>query len=262
MFETPRPSVSAGQNTHPQERAPGPIRGVLFDKDGTLFDLNATWSVYCDRALAAFASGDPQLQDRLAQACGYDRMQRRLAPDSIIVAGSAVEVNAAWHAVLPDWSVEEVDRVARQLLEDLPVCPLGDLPTLLGTLRGMGLHLGIATNDYEAGAILQVRAAGIEGYFDFICGSDSGFGSKPGPAMPKAFATHIGCTTDEVVMVGDSLHDLKSGLAAGCGMTIAVTTGYETTENLSALTSHILRGTKQLPSYLQDSSGMSGHYKG
>ena len=64
----------------------GGLKGLLFDKDGTLIDFFATWMpAYClaaDRiAAAAGLSGHA---DRLLLAGGYDRANDRLAPDSLL----------------------------------------------------------------------------------------------------------------------------------------------------------------------------------
>ena len=57
---------------------PGPIEAVLFDKDGTLVDLLATWlptyRAATDRL--AEAAGDPSLSDRLMIAGGWRRAAR------------------------------------------------------------------------------------------------------------------------------------------------------------------------------------------
>ena len=36
-----------------------PIRGLVFDKDGTLFDFHATWSVWCDGLIRDLCGPDP-----------------------------------------------------------------------------------------------------------------------------------------------------------------------------------------------------------
>ena len=43
------------------------IRGLVFDKDGTLFDFNATWAAWCDGFILGLAEGDA---DRAAAARG------------------------------------------------------------------------------------------------------------------------------------------------------------------------------------------------
>lgn len=223
----------------------------MFDKDGTLFDVNTTWSVYCERIIDALAPDDPTLRQALAQTCGYNTSTHRLEPSSVVIAGAAHELTTALHTALTGWSHAAVDRIARDSLIGLPVKPLTDLSRLLERLRQMGLRLGVATNDFRAGAVLQLSEAGLADAFDFVCGSDCGFGAKPSPAMIEAFASHIGCATSEVVMVGDSIHDVKAGFAAGCACVVAVATGYQTLADLRRLTPSVLSTLDDLPDLLQ-----------
>ena len=44
---------------------------VLFDKDGTLFDFNATWVAWAEAMLARWSGGDQALGGRLAAALGF-----------------------------------------------------------------------------------------------------------------------------------------------------------------------------------------------
>ena len=91
-------------------------------------------------------------------------------------------------------------------------------------MAARGLHLGVATNDSEHAARAHLRTAGIHDRFAFIAGADSGHGGKPDPGMCLAFAAAVGIAPGQVLMVGDSLHDLHAGRAAGM-RTLGVLTG-------------------------------------
>ncbi|MEY3961435.1 MAG: hypothetical protein RIR14_2089, partial [Pseudomonadota bacterium] len=58
----------------------------------------------------------------------------------------------------------------------------------------------------------------------FVAGCDSGWGGKPAPGQLLAFAGRVGVDPVRSVMVGDSLHDLEAGRAAGMRR-VAVLTG-------------------------------------
>ena len=48
------------------------IRAILFDKDGTLFDFQATWGAWAQRLLTEFSGNDRARADEMAQVLGFD----------------------------------------------------------------------------------------------------------------------------------------------------------------------------------------------
>ena len=68
------------------------IRGVIFDKDGTLFDFQSTWGIWTAQVLERIAGSDDELLRQLAQALGYDVQTRRVQPGSVIVALMAMRM--------------------------------------------------------------------------------------------------------------------------------------------------------------------------
>ncbi|RYE80440.1 MAG: HAD family hydrolase, partial [Hyphomicrobiales bacterium] len=94
----------------------------------------------------------------------------------------------------------------------------------LAALRQRGIAIGLATNDSEQNARAHLSALGIEHWFDFVAGYDSGHGAKPGPGMVIAFARHVGVAPSAIALVGDSTHDIDAARAAGAlGIGIART---------------------------------------
>jgi phosphoglycolate phosphatase len=227
-----------------------PYKAVLFDKDGTLFDFNATWAVFCDRMFDQLAGKDEQKKDALANACGYDRASRTFITGSLIVNSSADEVNEAWANLLPKHSLDEIIQLNHRVYNDLPVIPTCNLQETMARLRALNLKLGVATNDYEAGAISQLREARAEPLFDFICGSDSGYGRKPEAGMIHGFCDLMDIEPGEIIFVGDSTHDMDCGTNADVGLRVAVLTGPATREQLIDAADVILPSIQHLPAYL------------
>ena len=85
--------------------------------------------------------------------------------------------------------------------------------------------------------------------FDFVAGYDSGFGAKPGPGQLQAACEYFGCAAGAAVMVGDSLHDLMAGRAAGM-RTVGVLTGLAARAELSPLADAVLPDIGHLPGWL------------
>ncbi|WP_102222809.1 HAD family hydrolase [Acidimangrovimonas sediminis] len=225
------------------------IAGILFDKDGTLFDFNATWGDWTEGLLHELASGDPSRAGRLASVLGYDTAQRRFAPDSIVVAHTPDEVAAALLPHLPGHSPATLVARMNVLAAQAPQVPAFPLGPLLADLRARGLKLGVATNDAEEAARAHLASQGVTGLFDFVAGFDSGYGGKPHPGMLLAFADRYGLDPAQVVMVGDSLHDLIAGRAAGMRR-IAVLTGLATEAELGPLAEAVLPDIGHLPDWL------------
>lgn len=208
------------------------IDGVIFDKDGTLFDFRASWGAWAQRLLAVMADETGVPPADLGAAIGFDPQQGRFASDSVVIAGTPHEIASDLVRALPGMTVKALEDRINRLAEGAPMLPAVDLPAVLGGLRARGLRIGLATNDMEDAARAHLAAHGITALFDYIAGYDSGHGPKPGPGMCAAFARQLGLDPARVVMVGDSLHDLQAGRAAGM-RTVAVLTGMAGTADLA-----------------------------
>ncbi|WP_372006426.1 HAD family hydrolase [Tistrella mobilis] len=205
------------------------IEAILFDKDGTLVDFDASWGPVNRRVAERLARGDLRLAHRLLEAAGHDPETDRVLPGSLFAMGDSISLARAWAAFLP--GQPDVLRLSREIDRMFvsfgagaarPVC---DLPVLFGELRAAGIRLGIATNDSAAGAEALVDQCGLHGYLDFVAGYDSGHGAKPGPGMLTAFSAVIGRPASAVAVVGDSLHDVALARSGGAGLAVVVKGG-------------------------------------
>ncbi|WP_298921338.1 HAD family hydrolase [uncultured Roseobacter sp.] len=190
------------------------IKGVLFDKDGTLFDFAATWEVWAVGFLERM-TGNTEDAAHLGAQIGFDYAAQRFSPDSLVIAGTPGEVAQALMPFLPGTSFQDVLNILNEEAEMAPQVEAIPLVPFLNDLSARGLRLGVATNDAEAPARAHLKSAGVTEFFDFIAGFDSGHGAKPDPGQLLAFAQMFSIAPEAVVMVGDSTHDLIAGRAAG-----------------------------------------------
>jgi len=174
------------------------IQGIVFDKDGTLFDFQATWGHWAQGVLLGLADGDA-------------KRAAKIAPEN-------------------SWA----DTAGM---------------VYFAQLRGLGLKIGVATNDSEAPARAHLAKADVLEDLDFVVGSDSGYGGKPEAGQLAGFCETLRLQPEACLMVGDSLHDLIAGRAAGFGC-IAVLTGPAGRADLEDHADVVLNHIGEIPAYL------------
>ncbi len=237
------------RNTH----FPAPVRGILFDKDGTLIDFTSAWipaGVQTARRLCALA-GAPQRMDQLLQEAGYEG--DHLSATSRWACGTTRDLLADWIRTLdlPDQEglVEECLQFMTEAARDYSE-PVTDLPQLFAKLRARACQLGVATMDLEQSATSILERFNARDAVDFICGCDSGHGHKPGPGMVQAFCAHCNLQPEQILVIGDTPHDLQMGRSAGAGIVVAVASGFSGREQLQQEADYLLESVSQLPALL------------
>ena len=229
------------------------IKGLLFDKDGTLLDFHATWTPVYDRVASVLAAGDTGLARRLLEHGGLDPLSGRYRPGTLLAQGNTHEIADSWGPLLPGWErrslVERMDAVfAKEGVEASH--PVLDLAAFFARLKARGLKLGVATSDNEraAKAILQ-RFESLH-LLDFVAGYDSGHGVKPTAGMVTGFCHAVGLQPSEVAVIGDNRHDMEMGHNAGCGACIGVLTGTSAAQDLAPLATVVLDSIAALEAWL------------
>ena len=217
------------------------IRGILFDKDGTLFRYSETWDTWCGIVLDKLSNGDGSLLRDLARAVDFDIQSQMIKPQSLVIACTTREVAECLAPLLNNWSLGAIEKLLNEQVNDLPLTEVTPLKPYFSDLRRRGLKVGVMTNDSEDNAKAQLISAKLKPLddLDFVAGYDSGFGAKPAPDPLLAFAKAVELAPSDVAMVGDSVHDLTAGQRAGM-KTIGVLTGPATEVDLSPVADIIL----------------------
>jgi phosphoglycolate phosphatase len=226
----------------------GMIKGLVFDKDGTLFDFRRSWGGWADGFLRQIADNGDHARV-LGQSIGFNLDTGSFQADSPVIAATAADIALALSTHLPGQSLASITSHINAAAAMTVMVEAVPLQPLLSTFRARGLKIGLATNDTEIPARAHLAAHGITGYFDFIAGYDSGHGPKPGPGMCLAFAHSVGLDPANCAMVGDSLHDLEAGRAAGM-VCIGVLTGIAEAETLAPHCAVVLPDIGAIPAWL------------
>jgi phosphoglycolate phosphatase len=209
------------------------IRGVLFDKDGTLIDVNATWVPIYRHVLMDLLGVDQDGAEAMMAKAGYDRASGRFRAGSALAGGTTRQIAAIWW---PDLEGDALDEKIHALDNDYThlvrerLEPLMPLEPILAELRGMGLVLGVATNDSHVSAIAHMTHVGN---------------------MVRRFAEITGLPAASIAMVGDNHHDMEEARAGGAGLAIAVLSGNAAHEDIAHLADHTIASIAELPSLLR-----------
>jgi phosphoglycolate phosphatase len=229
------------------------IKGILFDKDGTLVDFNATWLGVADFMAMDASDGDRWKADRLLAAAGFDFANRRFKPDSIFASGTNLDVVELWFPRLSNedqmLAVARFNEITSVQGSTMAVALPGIVETL-AALHKRSYRLGVATNDSTSGAEKTLVTLGVAQLFDAAYGYDAVANPKPAPDTIQAFCDLTGLKPSEIAMVGDNRHDLEMARAGGCGLAVGVLSGTGTRESLAEIADVILDSVADLPDFL------------
>lgn len=230
------------------------IKGILFDKDGTLVDFNQTWFAIGDTLALEAAGGDRVRADQLMVQAGYDFVQHRFLADSVFAAGTNADVVGLWYPDLePGLRGELLTRFNGITATNgaVKAVPLPGIIQAIATLHARSYRLGVATNDSTGGAEQTLLMLGIAQLFDAAYGYDAVARPKPAPDTVDSFCALTGLKPAEIAMVGDNNHDMEMAHNAGCGLAIGVLSGTGTVESLGGRADVVLASVADLPVYLE-----------
>jgi phosphoglycolate phosphatase len=229
------------------------MRGILFDKDGTLLDFEATWTPILSRLALMAADGDEERAAALLDAGGLDPVTRRFRAGSAIGAGTARTITALWHPGLDPGALDERVAAMDRAFHDHGAHHSVAIPgarEAMAALRAGGYTLGIVTNDTTAAARVALAGTGLLPYVARVIGYDAVVHPKPAPDMVLAFAEAEKMPPSEIAVVGDNRHDLEMARAAGAGLVVGVTSGNGAVGDLAPLADAVLASVADLPAWL------------
>jgi phosphoglycolate phosphatase len=196
---------------------------VVFDKDGTLIDLDASWAPLAESWIEAVAAADTELSQDLADTLGYDFTAGRLVPDGTIAQGTLGDVGDATHRRLvamgrsDEAAAASVSR-ARVAIEVAPAnsaVTLADLEPLFTRLTSGRLKLAVLTSDDRVATLDLLEQHGVARLVSAVVTADDVDHPKPHPDGLQRIGRALGVVTERILMVGDSRADHEAARAAG-----------------------------------------------
>jgi HAD superfamily hydrolase (TIGR01549 family) len=201
-------------------RVKGPIRAVLFDVDGTLYDQpTLRMAMTCEMALASLANLMTWKANDVRLVMAFRRVREDLrTADSIEepLAGRQYSAVARRLGCQPADVEQAVEQwIYRRPLKWLRFCRRKGIERLLAVLNGRGVRCGVFS-DYPAHD--KVAALGLGGRFDLeLSAVDAEIDAfKPDPKGFQVAAARWGIPPEEILYVGDRAEvDAVGALAAG-----------------------------------------------
>lgn len=175
------------------------FRAILFDLDGTLIDsIGLILSSYHH---TLETHGFPPVSDA----------------EWLAGVGTPLRVQLSRWASSP----EQMDRLVETYRNhnlanhDAMVRPYPGIVPLVSRIRAAGYRTGIVTSKNQEGTRRGLRLAGLEEQMEVLVCADSVTNPKPHPEPVLLGMQLLGSTPEDTLFVGDSIHDLNSGRAAG-----------------------------------------------
>lgn len=219
------------------EHTPLPVRGVVFDLDGTLCDTLNDITAALNVMLKA--RGCPTL-DRAGTLQRINHGARNLVTLS-----------------LPEErrTEEEIDRCLQiyDAAYAADCCVLttvfDGIPALVTELKARGVKMAVLSNK-QHNLVTAITEKLLPGVFDVVMGQ-SEYPHKPDPAATLAICRRFGLSPEQCLFVGDSDVDVATGRNAGME-TVGVTWGYRDEDCLrTAGADRIIRRPGELLSLLR-----------
>ncbi len=235
----------------PFSRIPSKVRGLVFDKDGTLLDFNTLWAGKIEQWIAALAAAaadqaqvDPGvLTPALENTLGFDPGKRGVVPDSPLAVAAMPRLYAVAMTVLYQHGLawHEAESIAERLWQEssalIPpdlVRPVGDVAGTLRTLKEAGYRLAIITSDDRQSTLATLPILGIEALVEVVVCGDDPFPVKPAPEGLWHIGRHFSLSPGQLLLVGDTASDMLCGRNAGVSLCVGILGGAGDRERLAA----------------------------
>jgi len=174
------------------------IDTVLFDFDGTLMDTNGLIVTSWRQTVKALAGREISVEE-IRSSLGellIDSM-RRLIPE--------VDAEAA---------VDFYREYQRDIYLD-SIRPFDGVPEVLRALHEAGYKVALVTSRLKSSTERGLDHFGLAGFFDAVLTASDTDKCKPDPEPIFIILDRIGKTPGQAVYIGDTVHDIEAGRAAG-----------------------------------------------
>jgi phosphoglycolate phosphatase len=223
------------------------FKGIIFDKDGTLFDYFSVWgpviTEFTDKALIDLER-DNKIEIRAKflkmLGVGTDCMD---ANGLVFMSNKFIMLSRIFFFCLRHklsfnkmvTSIKTGYFDSHHLIKDalVRINPGDSIHKLFAAFKNNGYKIGIVTSDNMQSTKICLEHLKIDEYVDFLSTFDDNLAKKPNPEALNAFCMKFSLNPEEVVVVGDAPVDMKFAKKGKAGYAIAVMTGSNDVKRLS-----------------------------
>lgn len=235
------------------------FRGIIFDKDGTLFDYHTVWGpiieTYIDEILTSIDHWDEgQARKQFLRLVGIGDAQ--MHADGLLFATHKSIMFGRLFLFCRKYRLpfRVLVKHLKKAFEDAHTLMKGSLLTnqpadvekLFETLKEFGYRVGVVTSDTERSTEVCLEHLNIAKYVDFISTYDDDLAGKPNPEALRFFCRKYSLKPEEVIVVGDSPIDLRFASKGKAGYSIAVLTGSNDRKRLKRLANCVYKDINEL----------------
>ena len=238
------------------------IKGIVFDKDGTLIDFYRVWEpaivpVVQRLFLQLGLVVKVEEAGKILECLGY--RDGKIDPEGAIAwksyRGIAEDIRLASPAVAKRASVEEIAAILQREFftevakkrQEYPT--FTDLPKLCRRLTQKGIRIGVATTDDAVSTRHCLDCLGISQYISFWGTADGQMPEKPDPELLYMAAAQWKVAPEEIAVVGDTPNDMRFAANARA-IGIAVLSGTGSRRELEGLADAVLDSVDMLTDWL------------
>lgn len=218
------------------------LDAILFDKDGTLLNLDHLWTGWLAAVLDCLAADlAPQIElarGAVQTALGVTLAERgadraRIDPRGPLAIGAMEDVMSILAQVLYQqhgvgWNdgvrlVQGGRSKAEAALDwHALVTPIAGVQALVTAARAAGVPMGVVTSDGHDSAVHHLNCLGLGDAMAVVVGHDDVVQGKPFPDMVRCACTTLGVAPERTLLFGDSNGDMQmagaAAMVAGIGL--------------------------------------------
>lgn len=227
--------------THQQE-----LKGVIFDKDGTLFNYRLVWkdvlSATVSAVLSAMGKADtPQLHASFLTLLGIT--PTGVNPQGLVFSHKRYKTFFKMFGfcirhrinlfVVPAQYKKALRSTQKQIVHTLETMDFTPQVALFTRLKSHGYRIGIITSDTAESCEVFLAHMGLMPLVDFVATRDHEMKRKPHPEAFQEFCRLMELTPRQVAVVGDTDTDMLFARRSKAGYRVAVLSGSNDAAKLS-----------------------------